>query len=227
MAVALLIVVFGLFTLIYNLVGGPQPNEILLIAKGYIEEHGALVVLFAAFIEGILGINWYFPGSAVLILGVSLTHGNPVRAIELVALISLGFFVAALLNYILGYTLWYKGLGFLGVTRPLKRAQAWFDRRRLVAIYVSFFHPNAGALIATSCGIRHYSTKWFAFHAAVAIMIWNVLWGLIVYHIGFELQRLMDLRLALPLLAVLGGCLVFREWRKQKRASADSNESTE
>jgi len=212
----------GVFALVYNVLGLPKPDELVVIAREYLKAYGPVVVLVAAVGEGILAINWYFPGSIVAILSVSLAHGDPARASAYVALICLGFYMAAFWNYMLGRKLWYRYFLFLGLDPPLRRAQLWFDRRRVKALYLSNFHPNVGALIATTCGIRHYSLGWFAIHSAAAIVLWNALWGVAAYYVGSSLQSLMDLRFALPILLVVGGLIGWREWRKHKKGQDTS-----
>lgn len=81
----------------------PPPNEMFAILQDLFERHGLLLVGFAAFIEGVVLINFYFPGSAVILVGVIVAHGNPLLATKTVAITVLSFFVAACLNYAIGY----------------------------------------------------------------------------------------------------------------------------
>lgn len=217
LAVVVLFFLLGAFVLIYQLLKLPQPDEFLALAKDYIEKYGTLVLFVAAVAEGILAINWYLPGSVVIVLGVSLAAGDPVKAIELVSIVTLGFVVTALLNYVLGYLAWYRFLLFLGLRAPLQKAKGWFTRWRLAALYIGFFHPNVGALIATSCGIFRYPPVWFVVHSVVAIVVWNALWGLVAYHIGPVVLQFMQVWMVLPLFALWGVFMVYRKWRRRSR----------
>jgi len=71
--IALPLAVLGVFALLYAVwvvLDLPPEQTIIEIAKPYLERYGAALVLACAFIEGLLLIGWYFPGTLVVIFGL-------------------------------------------------------------------------------------------------------------------------------------------------------------
>jgi len=58
---------------IYDL---PSQQNIIDSAQGLFSKYGIVAILIAAFLEGLILIGNYFPGSMVIFLGLSLTFGD-------------------------------------------------------------------------------------------------------------------------------------------------------
>src|SRR3989344_1930314 len=89
------------FVLVWRSLGLPDTKEIIALAENYYEQYGYYTVLVGALIEGALFVNWYLPGSVVVALGVVLSRSAGLNVFLVLFLIILGFYLTALLNYLL------------------------------------------------------------------------------------------------------------------------------
>jgi membrane protein DedA with SNARE-associated domain len=200
------LVIFVVFVQIYKVLGLPSAQGLVDIAKHYYLEHGYITVFIAAIIEGLLVVNWYLPGSFVIVLGVIFSIGDPLRAVAMVAIITFAFFLTSVINYTLGRYAWYKFLLFLGLRVPLEKMKQKVKKHGLFLIFTTYFHPNIGALTALSCGILRLSFSKFLIYSLGALILWNTLWGFIVYLAGVPLLKLLHVSM---LIAALVSWLIF------------------
>jgi membrane protein DedA with SNARE-associated domain len=169
---------------LYELFNLPSQEQILDVARSYYDQHGYWLIFVSALIEGVLLVNWYFPGSIVIVFGVSLAYPDPLKAFYLVLLITLGFLISAVINYGLGRYGWYRLLLKFGLQEPLSNMQRRLQESGLVIIFSSYIHPNLGALTATSAGILQLSFKKFLLYSVAALLCWNMLWGIVAFIFG-------------------------------------------
>lgn len=186
LVVPLVVLIFVIIlTIAYRLLELPSSNELVSLAREYYAQYGYWVVLIGALVEGLLFINWYLPGSVVIVLGVIFaSQTEDLSVILVVSLIIIGFFITALINYGLGRFGWYYLFVKLGLGPSLNRMKQRVARYGLPVIFSTYFHPNVGALTATSAGILKLSFAKFALYSFLTLLAWNTLWGLIVYLVG-------------------------------------------
>ena len=173
----------GVFYFIGKSIGLPQDEEILAKARGLFEEYGLAVVFISAIVEALLFVGLYYPGSLVIFLGVILAK-SPTEAVLVILTTSVGFFIACVSNYALGRHGWYRLFVKLGLEKSLGNA-----RRRLLkhgprSIFVSYFIPNLAAFTSTAAGILRLSWRTFIVYSLIAILVWNTVWGTLVYLLG-------------------------------------------
>jgi membrane protein DedA with SNARE-associated domain len=179
-----LLAVFGVLLAAYLAFDVPRGPELMEIARGYYARYGYPVVFLAAIAEGLLFINWYVPGSLVMVFGVLFARQAGLNPVVMVALIVGGFFVTSVLNYFVGRYGWYRVLLALGLKEPLHAMKRRVERHGHKAILVTYLHPNLGALAATCAGILGLAFDTFLIYSAIALIGWNALWGTVVYLAG-------------------------------------------
>lgn len=170
--------------LMWRLCRLPEPEAFFDGIMVLFQKHSLAIVAVSAFVEGLVLINLYFPGSVVIILGVLSQRDNPVSAGVVVALAVLGFSLAACLNYALGYYGVYSIIARLGGRVWLERAHDWHLRHGRNAILMSYVHPNVGAFVAVASGKARYSFVSFVCFACIGIGMWSCVWGIMTYHFG-------------------------------------------
>jgi membrane protein DedA with SNARE-associated domain len=180
----LVILVYGSLAILYRTFDLPSQEEVLSLVRSYYKDYGYWLIFVSALIEGMLLVNWYFPGSIVIVLGVSLAYPDPLKAAALVGLVTIGFFVSAVINYALGRYGWYRLMLKFGLKGTLDGAKNKLEQKGLTIVFSSYIHPNLGALTATSAGILHLSFTRFALYSIVALICWNTMWGLLAYVFG-------------------------------------------
>jgi len=182
---------------LYQIFPLPPKAEFIEFMRHYYNQYGYWLVFIAAAGEGLLFVNWYWPGSIAVVVGVVFARPDPVRAIVMVALIMLGFFLTTLINYAVGRYGWYRLFLWLGLRKPLDDVKRRVENKGLPIILWTYVHPNLGALTATSAGILQLPFKKFLAYSAVAIVGWNTIWGFIAYFSGPKLLDYMGFTMVL------------------------------
>ena len=177
---AILLALIGLFHL-FDL---PDYNEIIAWAKASTFKYGYWFIFIGALAEGILFFNWYLPGSVVVVLGGVFAPQMGLSTFKVVALIIFGFWLTSILNYAMGRYGWYRLLLRFGLKGAIEKTKARVEKHGLKIIFGTYFHPNIGALTATSAGILQLSFKKFLYYSTMALVAWNTLWGTVAYYIG-------------------------------------------
>jgi membrane-associated protein len=200
------LIALGLYScllFVYRFFGLPSSEEIISLTRGYYETYGYWVVFIGAFVEGLLLINWYFPGSVVVALGVILARSSELNIFVMLFLVIAGFFITALFNYALGRYGWYHVFLKLGLKGPLDKVQAKVEDKGLPVLFSTYIHPNFGSLAATASGILRLSFKKFFLYSLISITLWNTFWTTLFYYIGDALLGHMSL------LIIGGGVFVY------------------
>lgn len=200
--VIVLIVYIGLIFL-YKFSGLPPAEEIIASAKNYYEIYGYWVVFIAALVEGALLINWYLPGGVVVLLGVVLSRESDINIFIVLALIVLGFFTTAVINYGFGRFGWYHVFLKLGLEKPLEKVKSKVKDKGLNVLFTTYIHPNFGALAATASGILRLPFYRFCLYSFVSIFLWNSMWATVFYYFGGGLLKHLNL------IIIFGGVFVY------------------
>ncbi len=198
----ILLGLFLSFLLIYRLFGLPLDDEWITIAERFFLKNLYLTVFLGAVVEGLLLINWYLPGSIIIVFGIVFARNNGESALLVLILVMIAFFITCLINYALGKYGWYRLLLRFGLEHPLERAKQKTSKTGLRIILTTYFHPNFGALIATSAGILHYSFRKFVLYSLAAIVGWNTLWGTITYFLGPTALKFVTFRTLFAVLVI-------------------------
>lgn len=180
----LLLTLLILFRLLYSTLNLPSNDELMKIVEQYYEAYGVWFVLVGALAEGLLFINWYVPGSLVIILGIVLAGPNLGKVAILVALITGAFLFTSVVNYFLGRYGWYKLFLKLGLRSPLEKIKSRVEKHGLPIVFTTYFHPNIGALVATSAGILRISFIKFVSYSLLGLIFWNSVLGVAAYFAG-------------------------------------------
>src|SRR3989338_9518339 len=192
--IPLIAVVFYIIIIfIYQKLGLPTPEDIIAWTQKYYEQYGYSVMLVGALAEGALFVNWYLPGSIVVALGAVLAKDAGLNIFLMLAMVIIGFYATALLNYAFGRYGWYHAFIKLGLKQPLEKVQAKVENKGLKILFTTYVRPNFGALAATSAGILRMNFYKFALYAFIAIAIWNSFWTAIFYYFGSGLIKHVNL----------------------------------
>lgn len=183
------IAAFLILMVVWRVAAFPTPEETFSLIMDFFEEYGQWLVLLGSIGEGIAVLNFYVPGSAVVLLGVIAQRGDPLGALEVVAVASVGFFLAANVNYLLGKLGMYPILHRLGGRKFLERSRHKYAERGTRALALGYFHPNIGGLIAVAAGIAQLPWNSFIFVVGISIAFWNLIWGAAVYLVAGPVEE--------------------------------------
>ena len=168
--------VFALFSLLYQLFELPEPSRLAEIAQLYFDTYGLYAVFLAAFVEGLFMVNFYFPGSFVIVLGVFFAKGDVEHLVMLGIVISMAWMAVSMVNYYLGRLGFYRVLLFLGKESMVVGMQRWLSRNGRWAIAIAAVHPNFLALGTICFGISRENVLIMMLQIAIALGFWIPFW---------------------------------------------------
>ncbi len=189
-----LFLLLGIFLLTYQALNLPSYDEIIAFAQAKYEVHGYWVVFVAALAEGFLLINWFFPGSIVVVMGTLFaTQGAQSIAIT-VALVMTGLFLMAIVNFYMGKYGWHKMFLKFGLEKEIDRMRKRIEKHGLKILMISYIHPHVGSLTATAAGILQIKTRTFIKYSLAAFAFWATFWLCVVYVAGEEIVSLINFK---------------------------------
>lgn len=194
------------------------PEEIVSNLTSWYEQYGYWVIFISALIEGIFVVNLYFPGSTAILLGGALSSQNELSTVLLVILIILGFFISYVFNYFLGKYGLYRLLLRFGYKEAIEGTRQSLILKGPKMMLVSFFHPNVGSVVTTGAGIINMPFRQFLFWCFVSLVIWDTIWGIIVYTLSSQVINLLGSWLAIPFM-LIWIALIYFILRRHKQTS--------
>jgi membrane protein DedA with SNARE-associated domain len=212
--------VFGLLYLIWLSLDLPPEDTMVRIAKDYLDRHGILIVLVAAYLEGLLLIGWYFPGTLVIILALVLAGPDPVRVAQVAATAGIGLFAAYVTNFYAGKYGWYRLLLAFGLRAPLDNAQRRLNKYGLSAIFTTYWQANLASCISTAAGILQFPPARFIAYSFVAEALWVTFWATLIFFLGKAALSLAGFRMILLLIVIWIAVRLIYRWRFEKRDAA-------
>lgn len=174
---------FLAFAALWFLLDLPPEEELRAIIANAFATYGPAAILIGAFLEGVLLVGLYFPGSILIFMSVALAP-TPLDAVRSVILVTTGLYLAYLFNYTLGKYGWYRLLVRFGLGESVAEAKAKLEAKKSMYIFGTFWAPGFAAITATAAGILHVPFFSFAITAFSALALWNIFWGTIVFLLG-------------------------------------------
>lgn len=169
--------------------------------KRYYFEYGVFTVFLAALIEGLLVVGWYLPGGLVIFLGVILAAGNPLLALCSVIATIIGFLSAYSIDYLLGRFGWYKLFIRFGLKGSLEEIKPKVQNHFIKTVFLSYWQPNLGTIVATSAGILHTPFSSFLLYSTIATILWSSFWGTVAYFLGMAIISYLGIIFLVALLS--------------------------
>jgi membrane protein DedA with SNARE-associated domain len=149
----------------------PNINYLSLEVKKFFDDYGIVSVGILSFIENIVFINAYFPGSIVILTGMAMTSGDPIRGLITYLTIFFFAFMAYNFNYFIGR--------FLSRNKPINS-----NKVSVTLFLSSFWHPHFAAMTCLKTGVDGYSYYEFLKKSLLVGFIWNSFWGVFMYNFG-------------------------------------------
>lgn len=201
----------------WKIIGLPEGQELADIVTRFFQKGGLWIIFVSAIFEGFLIVGQYYPGAIVIFLGVIAAGGDPLETVKVVSVVSLSFFIAYTLNYLVGRYGWYRLFLKFGLARPLESAKAKLAKQHWTAIIGTYWQPNLASITATAAGVLQLPLMKFLPASLAGIVIWNTVWGTMVAVLGTAALRLMSVWVAIPVaLAWMGIILLKYELDKRK-----------
>ncbi len=193
------IVVF--LTITWKLLNLPSEAQMTSSVTLWLHEFGLWVVLIGSFLETLLFIGLYFPGSVIIFLSVALAP-NSFAAFTTVLVVSLGMFCAHITNYTLGKYGWYRVFLKLGMKNGIKNAELKMAKNDVRYIFYTYWNPGLASFTSTAAGILQMPYVRFLVLMVSAILLWNTFWGVLVFSLGESALTLLSFSTVLKVLSL-------------------------
>ena len=189
----------------------PPEETIIEIARGYLDRYGVVIVLIAAYLEGLLLIGWYFPGTLVIIFALIVAGQDVARVAQVAALAGSGLVAAYATNFFIGKYGWYRMLLAFGLREPLDKAKARLTKYGLSAILTTYWQANLASVISTAAGILQFPASRFIAYSIAAEAFWVTFWSTLIFFLGRAALSLAGFRIILLMIVIwIALRLIFR-----------------
>jgi membrane protein DedA with SNARE-associated domain len=210
------IAAFGLFYIVWALLDLPPKEEVVRLAEIYFDRYGLITVFVCALIESVLFAGWYFPGSLVIVLGVVFAGDDTGQLFGVYAVTTLGFILSYIINFFVGAHGWYRLFMLVGLREPLENAQTQLAQYGTRAIFLTYWHPNLGALTSTAAGILRIPFMQFLRYSIAATIIWNAMWTVVGYAFGEFSVTLIGPKFVVAFIAAwIAVTLGYQAWKRR------------
>jgi len=206
------IVVYATVHLLWKIFDFPSYEELLVLVKEWFVIYGLGIVFTSALIEGFLLLGQYFPGGLIIFLGVISAGNDGLKAAQVIGVVSVAFFISYSLNYCAGKYGWYRLFSKFGLQGFIDKAKQKLQTRELSVIFLSYWEPNLASITATAAGILNMPFKKFSLYSGVAIVMWNALWGILVYKLGERALLMTGVSYALIIFVIWVSVLLFKKY---------------
>lgn len=169
----------------------PSQDQLIATIQSFFKEYGLWVIFISSILESMLFVGWYFPGSMVIFLGVASTTGDPKQAFFTVLTVCAGMLSGYIFNYVLGRFGWYKVLIKFGFQSELVKIENRVKDKGLIGAFFFYIMPGAGSLLSTAFGVLKLNFSTFILFTISMLIFWNSLWGIVVYHFGMSVFKLL------------------------------------
>ncbi len=203
----------------WNVFDLPSREALISVARDYFAIYGYYFAFASAFIEGLLLVNLYFPGSFIVFLSVIIAGEGELNIFGVLGVVILGFFLASIIDYLLGKYGWYHLFLKLGLSDSLEKSKGKLLKRGPWILLAMYWHPNLGAIGSTAAGILMIPFRKFLIYCLAALIFWDSFWGALVYFLGPAALRLMDIRVGM-IFIVLWILFIFIKSRREIESSA-------
>ncbi|MBN2617655.1 MAG: hypothetical protein JXR64_05010 [Spirochaetales bacterium] len=163
----------------------PSTSEMILKLNDLFLEYGLPIVALSSFLEHIVGVNVYFPGSIVIVTAMTLAAGNLSFAIT----IFLAEVIPAILAYIFNYFVTYFAVKKDTSTNIYSEKKFY---KYLILYFSTLWHPHFGAVTCIQSAKEKMPIKTFLLLLIPFAFFWDLCWGILIYNFGYFFKTNAD-----------------------------------
>jgi undecaprenyl-diphosphatase len=179
---------------VWNLLNLPSNSELVEASKYYFTHYGYPVLFFSAVIESIPIINIYYPGSSIILLAAAMSRDGTTNLWGVVFIVAAGIYLTYIINYLVGKYGLYNVFIRFGLKDSIDTTKGSLEKHGDKWLWITYAHPNFGALTALTCGIIKYPFKKFLIYSLLATVGWCIFWGVVSYLGAEQIMKIVTLR---------------------------------
>ena len=158
----------------------PPPIEVVNVLENLYNKFGLFGLSIASFLEGIIYLGLYFPGSVIIALAVFLSDGSFISLVSISIVVAITLTITSFINYFLG-----KHVSFKKNKEPSKKLSK--------NLFLSMLHPNILAFYFFNQGLERKGLWKIVFVPIVMIP-----YGLFVAYLLFILSSFAKQQIERP-----------------------------
>ena len=162
----------------------PSPIEIVNFLEFLYHQYGLFGLSIASFLEAIVYLGLYFPGSFIIVLSVFLSDGSFLALLSISIVVAISITVASFINYFLGRHISFKKSDPQEIVHHKKLSKSFF---------LSMLHPNILAFYFFNAGLEKRGLWKIAW-----VPIFMIPYGLFYAYLLFALSDFVKQRLDNP-----------------------------
>ncbi|MFA5953594.1 MAG: hypothetical protein WC812_03300 [Candidatus Pacearchaeota archaeon] len=137
------LVFYSIILLLWNIDLIPSPTIIVKFLENLYDKYGLFGLFLSSFLEGIVYLGLYFPGSFIIALAVFLSNGSFISLLLISIYVATALTITSFINYFLGRLI--SSHKYKGNKYPKKVGKA---------LFLSMIHPNILAFYFFNQGIE-------------------------------------------------------------------------
>jgi len=161
----------------------PPPTDIFLFLEMLYESYGLIGLFIATFLEGIVYLGLYFPGSFIILLSVFLSDGSFTSLFSISLVVAIALTITSIINYWLGKHIVFKKLEKEDTLVNLRKPTRGF--------LASTLHPNLLAFYFFDSGIKKQSSLRI-FYVPFLMVLVGLFYAYLVYPLRIVLRAQIE-----------------------------------
>jgi membrane protein DedA with SNARE-associated domain len=173
-----------LLRFLWDYAGLPSSQEIISLLINFINTYGLWIVIVSAFLESLLLVGMYFPGTIIIFTTIAATGSDVERMLKVVLFASIGMLLGYTFDYILGRRGLSKVFTKIGIESEIEKLKQQVQSQGIFSGIFLYALPGFGSLLSTALGVMRFSFIYFLIFITSCILFWNTLWGVVGYFLG-------------------------------------------
>lgn len=158
----------------------PSPVQIVYLLEELYNSYGLIGLFIASFLEGIVYLGLYFPGSFIVALAVILSDGSFISLLVISLVVALALTITSIINYAFGRRISNKEFNFV-------------NKRKIFSggIIAAMLHPNILAFYFFNAGIKKHSL-WKILIVPLIMIPYGLVLGYLLFLIKEPLKKAIE-----------------------------------
>ena len=125
----------------------PRPTVVLTFLENLYSNFGLVGLVIATFLEGVVYLGLYFPGSTIIAVSVFLSDGSFITLLTISIVVAATLTVTSIINYWLGRYFMFR--------KPSKLLKQ--SKKATKGLFASMLHPNLLAFYFFNAGLKKHN----------------------------------------------------------------------
>lgn len=208
-----------LFGALYQLLGLPPVSVMVQWLLDLYQRHGMVIVAVGAFVESLILVGVYAPGSLSIVIGVLSVGDSVLGMIQIWCVALIASVAAQCINHLVGKRGYQKVIAAIGGQEAIGELRSRLQRSTSRTIWTTAFFPNFLAMSMVAAGTVDIALRRLIVTMIAAIAAWGVFWIVLTHFVVRQIDVGNDRTYAYVILVVLlwgiGICAV-EAWRRTK-----------